>query len=189
MVKLFLLIAFPVHIWSIFQIFENLNWVAERTTWADAAGYAGYALLAALIESLIIFLLVLPVFLMLSKNRSREKALAVASLTYLTIALLWIFKAIMINKTDDPYFLDSAIHDLADQFSWRLRYRYLAFLLAAILLNVPVVLTPFLANRYDKLTAFLLAFTERVELLMYMILGADILAIILVIVRNILGAN
>lgn len=186
--KLFLLVAFPIHIWSIFQIFENLNWVAERTVFADAIGYGAYALLAALIESGIFFLIALPVFFLLTRSRTAEKALAIAVLSYFTIALLWIFRSIMINQTGDPYFLDSYIHHLADQSGWRLRYRYLAFLLAAILLNTPVVLVPILANRKDKMTNFLMTFAERVEILMYLILGLDALAIVLIIVRNILGA-
>lgn len=186
--KLFLLVAFPIHIWSIFQIFENLNWVAERTVFADAIGYGAYALLAALIESGIFFLIALPIFFMLARLRTPEKALAITVLSYFTIALLWIFRSIMINQTGDPYFLDSYIHHLADQAGWRLRFRYLAFLLAAILLNIPVVLVPVLANRYDKTTTFLLTVAERVEILMYLILGLDALAIVLIIVRNILGA-
>jgi len=186
--KLFVLVSFPIHVWSIFQTFNNVGWVAERTRWWDALGYSAYAMMYALIESALIFLVLLPIFYMLTRTRSPEKALAVTTLTYFVLVLLWIFRAIMINTTRDEFFLDSYIHDLADEGKWRKRYRYGAFLLAAGLLNLPVVIMPFLALQKDKLTAFVLEAESRVEILMYLLFGLDVLAIIMVVVRNIQGA-
>jgi hypothetical protein len=186
--KLIILLAFPIHFWSILQIFQNVSWVAKRTGWGDAIGYGSYALLTALVETLLIFLITVPIFLLLTRKFKPDKALTITTLTYLTIALLWIFRFIMINHTSDPFFLDSFIHNLADQFGWRLRYRYLAILIAIITLNIPVVLVPILALRNDKLTGYLLAFADRVEILMYLLFGLDFVSIIVILVRNILGA-
>lgn len=186
--QLFILVSFPIHVWSIYQTFNNLGWVAERTRWWDAVGYGAYAMMYALIESALVFLVILPVFLMLAKNRPPEKALAIAGMTYFTLVLLWIFRAIMINNTRDEFFLDSFINDLADEGKWRKRYRWGAVLLAAGVLNIPVVAMPFLTGRSEKLVSFVRQAAARFEILMYLLFGMDMLAIILVIVRNIQGA-
>lgn len=188
LVKLFFLTAFPIHLWSIFQTFQNIGWVAERTTWGDAFGYGSYALLAALVESFLIFLVTVPIFFLLTKIHPPEKALAITSLTYFSIALLWIFRAIMINNTGDQFFLDSFIHELGEQSGWRLRYRYLAILISIIILNIPIIITPVLAIKQNKLTGFLLSFADRVETLMYLFIGMDVIGIAVIIVRNVLGA-
>lgn len=188
LLKLFILIAFPIHIWSIFQTFNNVAWVATRTRWWDALGYSAYAMMYALIESFLIFLVAVPIFFMLKKNRSAEKALAVTAMTYLVIVALWIFRAIMINKTGYEFFLDRYINDLADEGKWRLRYRYGAVLLASGLLGLPVALTAFLTNRSEKIGRGVRSLIDRIEILMYLILFLDVVGIILVIVRNIQGA-
>lgn len=188
LVKLFILVAFPIHIWSIFQTFNNVAWVANRTRWWDALGYSAYSLMYALIESFLIFLVALPIFFMLKQNRTPEKALAVTAMTYFALVALWVFRAIMINNTGDEFFLDRYLNNLADEGKWRKRYRYGAFLLASGLLGLPVALAAFLSNRSEKIDGFVLSLVERVEILMYFLLFLDVVGIILVIIRNIQGA-
>lgn len=186
--KLFILIAFPIHVWSIFQTFNNAAWVASRTRWWDALGYGAYAQMYALIESFLVFLVAVPIFLMLKKNRTPEKALAVTAFTYLAIVALWIFRAIMINRTGDEIFLDRFINNLADEGKWRKRYRYGAVMLASGLLGLPVVLAAFLSNRAKNAEKFILGLIDRIEVLMYLFLVLDAAGMVLVIVRNIQGA-
>jgi hypothetical protein len=186
--KLFIIIALPIHIWSIFQTFNNAAWVASRTRWWDALGYGAYAQMYALIESFLIFLVAVPFFFMLKKNRTSDKALAVIAFTYLAIVALWVFRAIMINRTADEFFLDSYINHLADEGKWRKRYRYGAVLLASGLLGLPVVLAAFLSNRAKKAEKFVLSLIDRFEILMYLFLTLDVAGIVLVIIRNIQGA-
>lgn len=186
--KLFIIIAFPIHVWSIFQTFNNAAWVASRTRWWDALGYGAYAQMYALIESFLLFLVAVPVFFMLKKNRTPEKALAVITFTYLAMVALWVFRAIMINRTGDEFFLDRFINNLADEGKWRKRYRYGAVLLASGLLGLPVVLGGVLSNRAKKTGKFVLSLIGRIEILMYLFLAMDVAGIVLVIVRNIQGA-
>ena len=186
--KLFLLIAFPIHVWSIYQTFNNAAWVASRTRWWDALGYGAYAQMYALIESILLFLVVVPIFFMLKKNRTPEKALAVITFTYLVIVALWVFRAIMINTTGYEFFLDRFINDLADEGKWRKRYRYGAVLLASGVLGALVVLGAVLSNRGKNSGKLVLSLAERIEMLMYLFLALDTAGIILVVIRNIQGA-
>ncbi len=188
LVKLFLIVAFPIHVWSIYQIFNNVAWIADRTRPADALGYAGYALMYALIESFLVFLVTIPFFLLLTKNNTPQKSLALVGITYLVVAVLWIFHAIMTNHTSDQYFLDTFINQLADEHKWRKRYRYAAILLAIGLLGAPVLLAPYFTYKSDKAIAAINSLFERFELLTGLFLFFDLVGIVVVIVRNIAGA-
>ena len=53
--SLFLAVAFPFQIWTVYQIFKDVEWVTARTNAGDAFGYAAYSLAFALLESAAVF--------------------------------------------------------------------------------------------------------------------------------------
>ena len=57
--NLFLICAFPLHVWTIILAFRDFSWVTERTNSWDALGVVSYGLIFALIESVAVFLVAL----------------------------------------------------------------------------------------------------------------------------------
>jgi hypothetical protein len=73
---LFLMAAFPTHIWTILLVFQDFAWVAERTNAWDAVGVGAYGLLVAFIESLFVFAAALILSTLVSARWGEEKRLA-----------------------------------------------------------------------------------------------------------------
>lgn len=88
--RLFLVCSFPIHLWSIIFILQDIGWVSERTNFLDALGYASYSLLFAFGESLLALLIALTVGLFAVYRWKGEKWLAVLASLYLMV-LLWQF--------------------------------------------------------------------------------------------------
>lgn len=56
---LFLITIWPQQTWSLYMSFRDVGWVAVRTNYGDAFGLVSYALLFALFEGVILFLVAL----------------------------------------------------------------------------------------------------------------------------------
>jgi hypothetical protein len=50
--KLFLIVAFLLHVWTIFMTLRDIGWVAEGRTIGGAIGFSAYVLVITLFESL-----------------------------------------------------------------------------------------------------------------------------------------
>ena len=57
--SLFLISAFPLHIWTLILALRDFSWVSARTNSWDAMGVISYGLLFAFIESIVVFLVVI----------------------------------------------------------------------------------------------------------------------------------
>ena len=57
-------------------VFYNFDWIARRTVFGGAIGYGAYSLSFALLESLLIFIVAVPFFLMLRKKQGSDIAKA-----------------------------------------------------------------------------------------------------------------
>ena len=77
LITLFLIVAFPIHAWSIFMVLQDFQWVMERTVsiW-DGIGYASYSLTFALFESVVIFIIVWLLSLLLPSQWKSNKIIA-----------------------------------------------------------------------------------------------------------------
>src|SRR5512141_1446140 len=53
--SLFLMCAFPLHVWALILAFRDVSWVTERTNSWDAVGVVAYGLLFTLVESVLVF--------------------------------------------------------------------------------------------------------------------------------------
>jgi hypothetical protein len=85
-VKLFLISVFPIHFWTSIMIFNDLEYVSERTYMWDAFGYAGYSLAFALAESLLISLVLWLFSLAFPQGWSQSRTLSVVGTIYLILA-------------------------------------------------------------------------------------------------------
>ena len=56
---LFLISAFPLHVWTLLLGFQDISWLAERTNFFDALSVISYGLVFALFESLLLLVVVL----------------------------------------------------------------------------------------------------------------------------------
>src|SRR5512143_2388513 len=53
--SLFLMCALPLHAWTLILAFRDLSWLTDRTNAWDAVGVLSYGLLFALVESVLLF--------------------------------------------------------------------------------------------------------------------------------------
>jgi hypothetical protein len=86
--KLFLIVIFPQHTWTLYMAFRDVGWVAARSDYSDALGLLSYALLFALAEGIILFLAILVIKVALPKKWESEKQLAMMG-SMVFILSLW----------------------------------------------------------------------------------------------------
>jgi hypothetical protein len=181
LLKLFLIIAFPIHIWSIYQVLSNFEWVAERTTVWDAVGFTAYSLSFALFESILFLVLFTPIYLLLRKNNKADIVLAVIGSVFMIVAIWEMIY--QINSKNSNIFV-TTIDQIVSKY--KLRYRYKAGLImsVSVFITTSIALPPFLIVKYDKLKSIIIELYERIELLSYFYLALDLLSIVIVIIRN-----
>lgn len=183
--NLLIIISFPIHIWSIAQVLNNFEWIANRTNLNDAFGYFAYALTFALFDSVIISIIAILVYLPLKYSRGQNKAFGMFTSVYFISTAWVIFYRIIITQTKDAEFVWNFIQEIGNTYSLRLRYEIgLLFMFAAII-SLTLILPVFLINKSHKAERFIKSFIERVEILAYIFLFWDLIGITIVIFRNI----
>lgn len=176
---LFLICAFPLHVWTIILAFRDFSWVSERTNSWDAIGVVSYGLVFAFFESVLVFLIAILLGFLVSRKWSEDRRLTlVGSLVFITS--LWAMASylfFMLNVSipgDTLAFLAGLSHPL--------RFLY-AFGLVVV---VPTVLIPaYLILRSDKALKGMQSFFERLSLLTMFYLFFDVVGLVIVIVRNV----
>ena len=85
---LFLICAFPLHVWTIVLAFRDFSWVTDRTNSWDAIGVVSYGLIFAFIESALVFLVAVLLGFLVSRKWAEDRRVAlVGSLVFITC--LW----------------------------------------------------------------------------------------------------
>ena len=182
MVRLFLSIAFPIHLWAILLFFRDFEWIANRSSSWDAFGVGAYSVAVALIETSLVFLITLLLGSILPKFLGEEKKVLLLTLLFYCLAG-WI----MIRKTH-AIVNESHPHLVANVFlSTGHPYRYLVLAVAAIisLVIISIIGTAYLAIRSNRFVDICQAVIDRVIVLSALYLVTDIAGIIIVIIRNV----
>lgn len=179
--QVFLIIAFPIHTWSILQVLSNFEWVAERTTVWDAVGFTAYALSFALFESILFLVLLSPVYLLLRKNNKADIVLAVIGSVFMIVAIWEMIYQINSNNSN---FIETTIDQIVSRYKLQYRYKAGLILSVAVFITTSIGLPTFLIVKYDKLKSILIDLYERIELLSYFYLALDLLSIVIVVNRN-----
>jgi hypothetical protein len=179
--EIFLLILFPIHTWSIYQGFYNFEWIANRTVLWDAVGYGAYSLSWALLESFLVFIFALPIYLMLRKSQGIENAQALFG-TVFYIFTIWMI-LVQVDKINN-FFTQTTIEQIVNNYSLRYRYKIGLVALAAGLISITILVPPFLVKKFDKSISTILDFWHRIILLSYFYLFIDMVAIVIVVYRN-----
>ncbi len=180
LLKLFLVCAFPIHAWAIFMVLKDVSWVAERTNSWDAVGLIGYALLMALVESIIItVVVVLPLSFLVPKSWSAEKRIAIMSILVLTTSV-WamIAQAFFLVGDIVP---ESILGFLAQSQRplWIIYGSIGTFVIASNALPVYFLI------RYEKFVNAINAIIDRLILLSTLYIFLDFVGIVVIIIRNI----
>lgn len=176
---LFLVCAFPLHLWALLMAFRDISWLSARTNFGDALGVISYGMIFALAESVLIFMPVLLCGFLVPKEWGRERRLAVIAAMILILSAWAIFSQIYAMRGwDIPWawyeFLIGSAHPL------RIIY---AVVLGGLL---PGIIFPiFTVYRNEKSLKSFLDAMDRISLLTTFYLFIDFLALMVVVFRNI----
>lgn len=176
--SLFLVCAFPLHLWTLIMVFRDISWLTERTNAWDAIGVASYGMLFAFVESVVIFLVVALLGFLTPKHWEHNRRIAFLGLLILiTSAWGMIGQLLFLWNVFPPeraiQFLKSSAHPL------RILYA------ACLVIVIPTVLLPVYSFiRSEKAVPFMKNLMERLSLLTGFYLFFDLLGFIIVIIRN-----
>ena len=177
--SLFLICAFPLHVWTIILAFRDFSWITERTNSWDAIGVVSYGLIFALIESVVVFLIAILLGFLISKKWSEDRRITlmgvlvfVASLWAMVSYLYFLLGVSIPGET--ILFLASLAHPL--------RFLYAV----SLVLVVPTVALPaYFVLRSEKFLKGVQGLFERLSLLTLFYLFFDFIGLIVIVIRNI----
>lgn len=181
--RLFLIITFPIQLWSIFISLRNVESVIERTfNLMDGIGYVSYALLTALVESLLLFILILLFGFLLPRHFDEEKRVVqLALLGYAIIFWMMIEQIYTLFEISNP----GITLDFIFQFSHPYRVTILTFGFLLLLIIMTIALPMFFLNRNKRTEMFLGNIFSRIIPLSIFYIVLDVAGIIVVVFRNI----
>lgn len=157
---LFLMTAFPIHLWSYFNFMREFPaWLARLST-ADLIATIGFSQMMPLIESAIVFVLLLIVAVFLSRWLETDRRLAV------------LFSALLISSAWAVVF-----HVIVDSIRhWRLEFLALGLVYLATL-GLPI----WLIVRSKRVAAGVNDALERLNVLSAVYIAVDMLCLLVVI--------
>lgn len=179
--SLFLMCAFPLHVWALILFFNDYGWIAKRTNAWDAIGAGSYGLVFTFFESTLVFLGAVLLGFFISTKWEENRRLALMSVMVF-ITSLWA----MIGQL---YFLSHLSVSLPMPLAlFLLRsghpVRYLN-LLTAMIIGLTVLLPALFILKSQKTLRFVMGSIERISLLTTFYLFFDLLGLIIVIIRNV----
>jgi len=177
--SLFLICAFPLHVWTIILVFRDFSWVSERTNSWDAVGVASYGLIFAFVESLVVFLAAILLGFLISKKWSEDRRIALigilvfvtslwAMVSYLYFMLGWSVPGEAI------LFMAGLAHPL------RFLYAVILFLVG-ITISIPAYFT----LQSDKFLQGVQGLFGRLSLLTLFYLFFDFAGLVIIVIRNV----
>ena len=176
--SLFLICAFPLHLWTLILAFRDISWVTERTNAWDAIGVVSYGMVSALVESMLVFLIIVLVGFITPHQWEVDRRITFLAFLVLILSV-WamISQLLFLWNVSLP---ESAIEYLRNS-DHPVRITY------AVLLMVitPTVLLPaysFLKTK--KAVTVMQNLMERLSLLSIFYLVFDLLGVIIILVRN-----
>lgn len=176
--SLFLICAFPLHLWTLILVFRDMSWVIERTNAWDAVGVASYGLVFALAESIIIFVAIALLGLLTPKQWDTDRRVAFLSLLVIITGMWGIFGQ---SRYVWNWSLPLPILQFLAQSNHPFRFLYAMYLAVVI----PTVLLPvYVFVKSKKSTRWMKELMERLSTLTAFYLVFDVIGLVIVIVRN-----
>ncbi|MEJ2510390.1 MAG: hypothetical protein P8Y72_02210 [Anaerolineales bacterium] len=177
--KLFLVCAFPLHLWTILMVFRDVNWVAERTTSWDAVGFSGYALFYTLIESLLLFGFIALLGFIIPKNWNITLRFVVLSLVAFILAGWSIMEQLILIV------FWGWLRHLADTLTFLFTSPWSAYIIFAGLIVISVTVPLLLLRKHPGLQEKVYSVLERLTLLSGLYLFIDVIGMVIILIRNI----
>jgi hypothetical protein len=176
--SLFLLCAFPLHLWALFLALRDISWLWERTNLFDAIGVLSYGLIFAFVESLLVFGIAALAGYLISNRWSEEKRIILLG-TFVWVLALWSIFFQYANLRE--WNLSADMLTMIAGSGHPLRNLYIL----AVLVVLPSVLVPAgLVLFSEKFFKFLVDLQDRLSLLTMAYLFFDAFALCIVIFRN-----
>jgi hypothetical protein len=176
--SLFLLCAFPLHLWTLFLAFRDISWLWERTNLFDAIGSLSYGLVFAFLESLLVFGITVLAGYLISNRWNEEKRIILLG-TFVWVLALWSIFFQVANLQE--WNLSAGMLTMIAGSGHPLRNLYIL----ALLIVLPSVIVPSgLILFSEKFFQFLMDLQDRLSLLTMAYLFFDAFALCIVIYRN-----
>ncbi|MBN2550450.1 MAG: hypothetical protein JXB15_14900 [Anaerolineales bacterium] len=157
--------VFVIHLWSFVNLFEALPaWVLHMNIY-ELAGVIGYVLVFALLESLVVWGVLVLLAAMLPAGWLRTHFLA-QGIGLMLVASLF----------------SALVHY---NYAWLIQHINLAPIWLAVFLALAVGVW-YLAGRFTGIERMLRAILQRIEILSWIYIVFDLLGLVVIIVRNIL---
>jgi len=177
--QLFMVCAFPIHVWAIIMAFRDFSWVAERTNTWDAVGLFSYAVVFALVETLGVFLIMFLIGLFMPNGWDAEKRLALLGTLFLTLAVWAVLGQVY---SMNGYSLPQWIVDFLVRSSHPFRFIWGGvFLSVGISVAVPVIFI----LRLEKGKKAVIEIFDRITMLSSLYILFDIAGIVVLVMRNV----
>jgi hypothetical protein len=176
--SLFLICAFPPHLWTLILSFRDVSWLTERTNSWDAIGVISYGLVFALIESIVIFLVLILLGLITPWRWEIDRRIS-----FLAFLLLIISMWAMISQL--LFLWNVSLPESAIEYLRRSDHPLRITYAVCLLVITPTVLLPaYSFVRTRKAVTVMQDLIERLSLLSMFYLVFDLLGVIIIIVRN-----
>jgi hypothetical protein len=156
--------AFPIHVWAIINLLMIFPaWMLRMTLW-ELAGAIGYPLSAALLESLLLWLVLVIIGYILPRKLFADRFAAQSAL------LAWLLSGLAML--------------LHYKFGIVLQWGTGQVILAALLVTAFTVLILWSVKRFGKLEGWIKIAAQRLALLSYIYVFFDLIGLVVVILRN-----
>lgn len=176
--QFFLLAALPVHFWAWIKWFQEFEAISQRYGQWDALGVGGYFMVYALFESAVIFGILTLILLLLPRRWDQDTVFAVTAALYLVLAGWFILEQarFLAVVPEEVWFFRRVQH--LQSITTR------AGAVTALSFAASLFLLPVLLLRPEKFGVAALALFNRLTILSVLYLGVDLLAVVIVLIRN-----
>jgi len=177
--NLFLICAFPLHVWTIILAFRDFSWVTDRTNSWDAVGVVSYGLIFAFVESVAVLLVAILLGFLVSKKWSEDRRITLVG-TLAFITSLWAIANYLffMLQVSIP---GNTILSIA-KMGHPLRFLYV---ISLAIIGPTVVLPAYFVLQSEKFMQAVRGFFERISTLTLFYLFFDFVGLIIVIIRNV----
>jgi hypothetical protein len=146
---------------------------------SGAIGFTAYVLVYALIESLLLFGLILLLGLLISKKWAKEQRLVTLGIVAMVLSGWSILEQIILVLLYDRFI------NMLTQLAFLGSSPWIGFMILGLVVAASFTLPIYLVLKSEQITRRLLDLFERVSLLSGFYLVFDVIAIVILIVRNI----
>ena len=177
--SLFLMCAFPLHLWTIILAFRDISWLTERTNAWDAVGVLSYAVVFAFVESVLLFLVIVLLGFLIPRSWTEDRRIGLLASLVLILSAWGMISQLYFLAGMSPA---AWLVQLAAGNAHPLRVLYaIALLMVAPSFAIPAYLIMKSANAPQLLHSLI----DRLSLLTTMYLVFDVIGLGIVIIRNI----